>query len=124
MTDFLYIGDQISLQDSSESFLYSQGFADAVVSAENGVNLDSGRHDCAQESVFLVRAQQNYTVMKELRRKLDAHNMDMREAKSAPFPGFLKLLSDREKEIKDNLAARTTLTLTRALARVPLRARS
>eukprot|EP00966_Prymnesium_polylepis_P000227 5036-Prymnesium_polylepis.1 len=66
--------------------------------------------------------------MKELRRKLDTHNMDMREAKSAPFPGFLQLLSDREKEIKDNLAARTTLTRTRARARAqarfPLQARS
>lgn len=97
--EFLHIGDLVSLKDDLGGVVTSQGFSDTQVSLEPD---DEGRQPIPREAIFLVRPQQNYSVERQLEKKLDMEGITRREAMADPQ--FRQLFDEREKEQKMNLS--------------------
>ena len=112
MSDFLHIGDLVSLHYSIEGevnegvqgFLGSQGLPNINVyvelSTKNDVHTQVQRATMA-EACFLVRQQHSYTVARRLQNKLDKSGLSLAEV--TVRAEFRTVLREREREKAQNL---------------------
>ena len=82
MASFLHIGDHISLfDDSSEGYVVCQGFSSDQV-AVRPTNHPQHAKKVVSEGIFVLRQQQNYSVMRQIQAFLEREGLQHQEALS------------------------------------------
>lgn len=98
---FLHLGDRLALLDESWGYVGANGFANVQVGAspldESSAVLS---YLTSRDSVFLVRPQHDYSIVKKMRQEAEKKGLSMAEAKN--HPDFRRRLEQREREISMN----------------------